>query len=96
MEKSFRTALDRYCEKKDVRAHMLKREIGNLLYPNSSNFSRTNNMNNLFNGKKRNIPLAHLRLLCEKLEVSPNELLGYPETNEAQLKLNKILEVINQ
>jgi DNA-binding Xre family transcriptional regulator len=93
----FKEALLNYCKKTGKKESQVKGLISKKIYGENLHYvTRINNINNLFNGKKTNIPIEHLISICEILEISPNELLGFKQNeDESKKKIQQIREIIS-
>jgi len=53
----------------------IKKQISQVLYPNSSDESRTVLMSLFLSGKTKRIGFSEIAIICDILDVEPNELI---------------------
>jgi len=53
-----------------------QKELGQLLWPNSTEQTARVNISALANGRTNSIKIEFVNIICEKLECTPNELFG--------------------
>ena len=94
----FKKAIDNHCKKTGEKVYKVKARLGKKLYGDDIPVNMNGNINNLYNGKKKNVSPEHIQIVCDDLMITPNEFFGFPEVSEgtAQKIVSKIVKIISE